>query len=198
MISIGLAWDSGVSDGNPGEGRIRVNAANILNATHVLVNALDRHEAVLAELIPTFKAGDVLALTRDGTGGHVVAWVMGDIVHAGGYYKIPVKVRSVEGGFAAHDLVELHRMDEHAIATPQAAPQVLLAAPVESAPQIQQQPAGIHMDDARAISQGIIELSSALQQALHRIHDQEQRIANLEAVLGAIGVHAKAVAGEAA
>ena len=102
-MQIGLAWDSGVTDGDPGEGRVRVNSVNIRTATHILVNAQDRHEAMLAELVPQFGMGDVLALTRDGKPGQLVAWVIGAIVHGGGYYKIPVRVRSVDGSFAAQD-----------------------------------------------------------------------------------------------
>lgn len=90
----------------------------VRDAKHMLVNALDRHEALLGELVSSFKIGDVLGLERDGLPGQIIAWVIGQTVHRGGFYRIPVKVRSVEGAFASHDLVTLHRLEDEALKTP--------------------------------------------------------------------------------
>lgn len=117
MTAIDLAWDSGVTDGDPGEGRIRVNAAGIRSATHLLVNAMDRHEAALGHLLSGIGAGDVLHIERPDGAGLIVAWVLGTVVHGGTYYKVPVTVRSVDGSFAAHDLVRLHRQAEIIVST---------------------------------------------------------------------------------
>ena len=120
MTRIDLAWDNGITDGDPGDGRIRVNAASIRSATHLLVNVLDRHEADLGSLLSGMAQGDVLHVERPDGAGLIVAWVLGPVVHGGSYYKIPVTIRSVEGAFAAHDLVRLHRQAEISPAPPAA------------------------------------------------------------------------------
>ena len=108
MTTIPLAWDSGITDGNPGDGRTRLNAAALRSASHIIINEADRHGARIGELVSKFALSDVLHVERDGGSGLIVAWVLGDVVNGGGYYKVPVSVRSVEGSFAAHDLVSLH------------------------------------------------------------------------------------------
>lgn len=190
--SIRLAWDGGVTDGNPGEGRVRVNSAKIERATHMLVNAQDRHEALLAELLPSFAMGDVLALTRDGAGGQIIAWVIGEIVHGGDYYKIPIKVRSVDGAFAAHDLVTLHRLEEASLLTPPVLEQQ--PAPVLAAPEITLPAADPPPPVPADMTEAILLLTEALQKEQRRNFELEQRVTNLELVLGEIGVGAAAIA----
>lgn len=113
-----LAWDGGVSDGDPGTGRIRVNAGAMRHATHFLINSRDRHGALVGEPVAKFWPGDVLHLERDG-GGLIVAWVMGEVSHSGSYYKVPISVRSADGAFASDDLVTLHhQMDARATGRP--------------------------------------------------------------------------------
>ncbi len=136
MISIKLAFDSGWTDGNPGDGRCRVDGPNIRKVSHLYVNALDRHEAELGELLASFKLGDVVALTRDSGGGQMVAWIVGPVVHRGGYYRIPIRVCGVDGGFAAHDLVQLHRLEEQGlVSSPGASVAYSATAPAPVAPE---------------------------------------------------------------
>ena len=174
-ISIKLAWDSGVSDGNPGEVRIRVNATDPRNATHILVNALDRNEAELSDLLASFKQGDVLGLDRDGANGRIVAWVIGQVVHAGEYYKIPASIRSVDGSFAAHDLVTLHRLEEKD-AAPAQPPAIIEPAPVVSAVPIDP----VAHDDLRALADGMLAMAET-------INDLKRRVAVLESDMDAFG-----------
>lgn len=140
--SIDLSWDGGTTDGDPGQGRIRLDAMRLKDARHFLINDQDRHENRLGELLGQFRTGDVLGLEREGPEGQIIAWVIGQTVHRGGYYRVPIKVRSVRGGFAGHDLVILHRLEEDALitATSQSvdptseikSPQVISAAPMIS------------------------------------------------------------------
>lgn len=176
-ISIKLAWDSGVSDGNPGEGRVRVNATDPRNATHILVNALDRNEAELSDLLATFKQGDVLGLDRDGANGRIVAWVIGQVVHAGEYYKIPASIRSVDGAFAAHDLVTLHRLEEKDSAPAQ--PPAVVDHPAPIAVAVQAAPSVAH-DDLRALADGMLVMAET-------INDLKRRVATLEQDMEAFG-----------
>lgn len=90
------------------------------DARHFLINAEDRHENRLGEIVGQFRTGDVLGLEREGPEGQIVAWVIGQTVHRGGYYRVPIKVRSIRGAFAGHDLVILHRLEEDALRTPAA------------------------------------------------------------------------------
>lgn len=101
---IRFAFDSGWSDGDPGDGRLRFNTPKIACARFAYVNAKAADEARLDELVPTFGVGDVLVMERaDMPGNRAVAWILGPIYHGGSYYKIPIAVRSVAGSFAAHD-----------------------------------------------------------------------------------------------
>lgn len=118
---IRLAYDSGWSDGDPGNGRLRLDAPSPLRARHVFVNARDAQEALLEDLIPTWGLGDVLVIERVGGAdpGRIVAWVIGPVRHGGSYWKLPVVVRTVSGSFAAHDEVRLTQYpNEAAIAPP--------------------------------------------------------------------------------
>lgn len=108
-ISIRVAYDSGWSDGDPGNGRLRFDNPRLSRARHLYVNARDAQEALLTELVPTWRTGDVLVIERPGAEtNRVVVWVVGDIVHRGSYWRVPISVRTVYGAFAAHDELVLH------------------------------------------------------------------------------------------
>jgi len=108
-ITIRVAYDSGWSDGDPGNGRLRFDNPRLSKARHLYVNARDAQEALLSELVPTWKTGDVIVIERPGAEtNRVVAWVVGDIVHRGAYWRVPIAVRTVYGAFAAHDELVLH------------------------------------------------------------------------------------------
>lgn len=144
-----LAYDSGWSDGDPGHGRLRLDAPSPIRAHHLYINARDAQDAVLDELVPTWGVGDVLVVERTGGQGRLVAWVIGHIRHGGSYWKIPVSVRTVSGSFAAHDEVRLsHYLNEAAMAgepAPQAAAAVFVASTGTAATTIAPvEPAEIH------------------------------------------------------
>lgn len=99
-----LAWDGGHTDGDPGSGRVRIDAASPRRAKFVYVNARDSEDATLDRLVPSWQLGDVLVIERPGAEtNRIVAWITGPIGHGGSYYRVPVIVRSVFGNFAAHD-----------------------------------------------------------------------------------------------
>lgn len=135
--AIRLAFDGGWSDGDPGKGRLRFDSPALAKAKHLYVNAQDAQEALLGSLVPTWKHGDVLVLERPGVEtNRVVAWIMGPIVHRGAYYKVPVLIRSVSGGFAAQDELALHhyRNAEAADQQPEPAAPLQPVAPVAAVP----------------------------------------------------------------
>ena len=104
-----MAFDSGWSHGDPGDGRLRFDSPKIAKASHVIVNAKDAQDALLDELVPSWRIGDVLVIERPGADrNRVVAWVIGPITHMGPCYRVPILVRSVHGAFAAHDELALH------------------------------------------------------------------------------------------
>lgn len=108
-IALRMAFDSGWSHGDPGDGRLRFDSPSIAKAVNIIVNARDAQEALLDELVPSWRVGDVLVIERPGADrNRVVAWVIGPITHMGPCYRVPILVRSVHGGFAAHDEVALH------------------------------------------------------------------------------------------
>lgn len=108
-IALRMAFDSGWSHGDPGDGRLRFDSPSIAKAVNIIVNARDAQEALLDELVPSWRIGDVLVIERPGADrNRVVAWVIGPITHMGPCYRVPILVRSVHGGFAAHDEVALH------------------------------------------------------------------------------------------
>lgn len=108
-ISLRVAYDSGWSDGDPGNGRLRFDSPRLSRARHLFINARDAQEALLTELVPMWRTGDVLVIERPGAEtNRVVAWIVGDIVHRGPYWRVPISVRTVYGAFAAHDELILH------------------------------------------------------------------------------------------
>ncbi len=113
-IELHFAYDTGNSDGDPGDGRLRLDNARPSNAQTLYINQNDANSAALHELIPSFGIGDVLVLERDGNSTtQIVAWITGPVVNRGPYYKVPIKVRSVKGSFAAHDSLSLYRMADN-------------------------------------------------------------------------------------
>lgn len=140
-ISIRVAYDSGWSDGDPGHGRLRFDNARLSKARHLYVNARDAQEALLNELVPTWKTGDVIVIERPGAEtNRVVAWVVGDIVHRGAYWRVPIAVRTVYGAFAAHDELVLH----HAANTVEDEQVEVIAAHPSLPAQVARQQAPIH------------------------------------------------------
>lgn len=106
---IRLAFDSGWSHGDPGDGRLRFDSPHIAKASCICINARCAQETLLDQLVPTWGIGDVLAIERATMDrNRTVAWIIGPITHGGSYFRIPVKVRSVSGSFAAHDELVLH------------------------------------------------------------------------------------------
>lgn len=104
-----LAFDSGWSHGDPGDGRLRFDNPKTAKASNLCINARDAQEAMLDELIPTWRIGDVVVIERPGAErNRVVVWIIGPIVHMGPFYRIPIIVRTVNGAFAAHDELVLH------------------------------------------------------------------------------------------
>ncbi len=104
-----MAFDSGWSHGDPGDGRLRFDNPRIAKAGHLCINARDAQEAVLDELVPTWRIGDVIVVERPGgERNRVVVWIIGPIVHMGSFYRVPIIVRTVHGAFAAHDELILH------------------------------------------------------------------------------------------
>ncbi len=104
-----LAFDSGWSHGDPGDGRLRFDNPKTARAGNLCVNARDAQEAMLDELIPTWRVGEVVVIERPGAErNRVVVWIIGPIVHMGSFYRAPILVRSVHGAFAAHDELVLH------------------------------------------------------------------------------------------
>ncbi len=99
-----LAWDGGHTDGDPGSGRVRIDAPSPRKAKFVYINARDSEDAMLDRLVPSWQLGDVLVIERPGAEtNRIVAWITGPIGHGGSYYRVPVIVRSAFGNFAAHD-----------------------------------------------------------------------------------------------
>lgn len=106
---IRLAFDSGWSHGDPGDGRLRFDSPKIGKASTLCVNARCAQETMLDQLVPQWGIGDVLVIERAALDkNRIVAWIIGPIAHGGSYFRIPVKVRSVSGSFAAHDELLLH------------------------------------------------------------------------------------------
>lgn len=104
-----MAFDSGWSHGDPGDGRLRFDNPRIAKAGNLCINARDAQEAMLDELVPTWRIGDVIVVERPGHDrNRVVAWIIGPIVHMGSFYRVPIIVRTVHGAFAAHDELVLH------------------------------------------------------------------------------------------
>lgn len=104
-----VAFDSGCTDGDPGNGRLRFDSPKLSKAKFLFINARDAQDAVLDELVPTWRLGDVVVIERTGNDvNRMVAWVIGDVYHRGGYWKVPLAVRSVYGSFAAHDELLVH------------------------------------------------------------------------------------------
>jgi hypothetical protein len=125
-ISLRVAYDTGWSDGDPGNGRLRFDNARISKARHLFINARDAQDALLSELVPAWRTGDVVVIERPGAeANRVVAWIIGDIVHRGSYWRVPISVRSVYGAFAAHDELVLH----HATNSVDADEPAVMAAP---------------------------------------------------------------------
>lgn len=114
IANIRLAFDSGWSDGDPGDGRLRFDTPKLRKAKFAYINAKAADESLLDELVPTWDIGGVLVIERSNApGNRVVAWIIGKIFHGGSYYKVPIAVRSVMGSFAAHDDLTLqHYADE--------------------------------------------------------------------------------------
>lgn len=104
-----MAFDSGWSHGDPGDGRLRFDNPRIAKAGHLCINARDAQEAMLDELVPTWRIGDVIVVERPGVErNRVVVWIIGPISHMGSFYRVPIIVRTVHGAFAAHDELALH------------------------------------------------------------------------------------------
>lgn len=107
--TIRVAFDGGWSDGDPGSGRLRFDSPRIASARHLYINSRDAQDALLDEWVPTWRVGDVIVIERPGAErNRVVAWVVGAVYHRGSYWRVPVSVRTVYGGFAAHDEIALH------------------------------------------------------------------------------------------
>lgn len=107
-VSINLAYDGGWTDGDPGEGRLRFDNPKLAKIRFAYVNARDADEALLNELVPSWKAGDVLVVERSGAeGNRIVCWIGGPVQHRGTYYKVPVFPRAIRGNFTDHDEVSL-------------------------------------------------------------------------------------------
>lgn len=106
---IRLAFDSGWSAGCPGSGRVRFSSPKLSQSSFICVNARDAQDSLLDELVPTWGIGDVLVIERASADrNRVVAWIIGPIHNGGSYYRVPIIVRTVNGGFAAHDELVLH------------------------------------------------------------------------------------------
>lgn len=112
-VTIRVAYDTGNTDGDPGDGRLRFDAAKIQRAKFLMVNARCAQESILDDLVPKWKIGDVIIVERLGKpDNRVVCWVIGPVYHGGPYYKVPISVRSFDGSFAAHDELSLtHHAD---------------------------------------------------------------------------------------
>lgn len=110
--TIRVAFDSGWTDGDPGNGRVRFNSPRLTQARFLYINARDAQDAILDELVPTWALGDVVVVERPGAErNRVVAWIIGGVFHGGSYWKVPIAVRTVSGSFAAHDelVISHHR-----------------------------------------------------------------------------------------
>lgn len=127
-----LAFDSGWSHGDPGNGRLRFDSPKLSKVRFLYINARDADEALLGQLVGSWALGDVIVIERMGNDvNRVVAWIIGPVHHCGSYYQVPVAIRSVRGAFAAHDELELHHhKSEDLIQKEQAAE----ASPVALAP----------------------------------------------------------------
>lgn len=137
-IALRMAFDSGWSHGDPGDGRLRFDSPKLAKASNVIVNAKDAQDALLDELVPSWRIGDVLVIERPGADrNRVVAWVIGPITHMGPCYRVPILVRSVHGGFAAHDELALHH--HRNVTDVDDAPQAPVVLPaVQAAPMVTQ------------------------------------------------------------
>lgn len=143
---IRLAFDSGWTDGNPGNGRLRLDAPSPIRARHVYINACDAQQALLEDLVPTWGIGDVLVIERIGgvEPSRIVAWVIGPVRHGGNYWKIPIVVRTVAGSFAAHDDVRLTQYpNEAALAPSQPVASLAPVAPVAPQPLVRPEAADV-------------------------------------------------------
>ena len=108
-LAFDSGWSHGGRHGDPGDGRLRFDTPQIAKASNLCINARDAQEAVLDELIPTWRIGDVMVIERPGAeGNRVVVWIIGPIVHMGPFYRVPIIVRTFNGAFAAHDELVLH------------------------------------------------------------------------------------------
>lgn len=113
---IRLAFDSGWSDGDPGNGRLRFDSPKLSKVRFIYINARDADEALLGQLVGGWSLGDVLVIERMGAEvNRVVGWIIGPVNHRGSYYQVPVAIRSVRGAFAAYDEMELHHHSSQSI-----------------------------------------------------------------------------------
>lgn len=102
--TIRVAFDSGWTIGDPGDGRLRFDSPKLAKAAFVMINARCAQETLLDAFVTQWKIGDVLVIERTGAEtNRVVAWVIGAIHHCGPFYRVPIAIRTVYGGFAAHD-----------------------------------------------------------------------------------------------
>lgn len=107
--TIRVAFDSGWTKGDPGEGRLRFDTPKLAKASSICINSRCAQTGQLDDLIPNWKLGDVIVIERSGQeDNRVVAWVIGSIDHGGSFWRVPIAVRSVYGSFAAHDELLLH------------------------------------------------------------------------------------------
>lgn len=110
LQALRLALDGGWSDGDPGAGRLRLDSPKPLKARHVYVNGRDSDDALLDELVPTWRAGDELIVEQGDALLH--AWIMGPVTHRGGYYRVPVIVKVCDGALqVGNELTLYHRSD---------------------------------------------------------------------------------------
>ncbi len=76
-----------------------------MQAKHICLSPVDRFGANVSELISGMTTGDVLVIVRDTAA--ITVWIMGQAVNRGHYYRLPIKVRSCTGSFAADDLIDV-------------------------------------------------------------------------------------------
>lgn len=129
LHALRLALDGGWSDGDPGTGRLRLDSPKPLKAKHVYVNGRDSDDALLDELVPTWRTGDELVVEQGEALLH--AWIIGPVTHRGGYYRVPVIVKIADGVLQVdRELTLYHRSDRPAEdLQPQQQVQTVVAAP---------------------------------------------------------------------
>jgi len=136
---IRLDYDGGWrEDGCPGAGRLRFNHPRIGKANFINISAECADKSLLGELVPRWGVGDVIVIERAGdthADNRVVAWIVGPIWHAGSYYKLPVAIRSVHGGFADYDgLILTHHGNLQDIGADRSLPRDVTPMPMLAAP----------------------------------------------------------------